>query len=91
MEKYDAILKTINEKIANSERLVEFLRQENGKKDETIRMLKKKTGDLEQAYYDATSENNELTSENEKLKKANSELLKANKYLKDENNKLNSF
>lgn len=47
MEKYDAILRTINDKIAECERFVEFLRQENGSLLETNRMLNEKAAKLE--------------------------------------------
>lgn len=46
MEKYEAILKTINDKIANSEKLIEYLREENEKKDAIIRKLEAKNIEL---------------------------------------------
>ena len=40
MEKYDAIFKTINDKIATQEDIIEMYRKETAEKDATIRELK---------------------------------------------------
>lgn len=68
MEKYDAILRTINDKIADQEGIIKMYRKEAPEKDAIIRELKAKVSDLELALCDETQKNNELTSENEALR-----------------------
>ena len=58
MENYAFILKTINDKIADCERMIEYYREEISKKDDTIRELKEKVALLEEAnrgFAEATS------------------------------------
>lgn len=98
MENYDAILRTINDKIASGEKTIEWLREELSKSEKTISELVAKNGDLELSYCDATSTSNELTSENEQLRKRVEALMDeitglkaANEALRAENSKLSNF
>lgn len=98
MEKYAAIFKTINDKIADQEDIIEMYRKETAEKDATIRELKNKVGYLELALCDETQKNNELTSENKELKETletledeNIELRKTIEALKAEINNLENF
>ncbi len=98
MEKYDAILRAINDKIAGQESTIEWYREEMSKNDVTIRELKAKVSDLELSLCDETQKNNELTAENEQLKETLEtyedeiiELRKAIESLKAENDKLSTF
>lgn len=54
MEKYEAILKVINDKIEDSERLIEYLREGNGKKDEIIRKLEAENATLKKKIDNLT-------------------------------------
>lgn len=91
MEKYDAILRLINEKIENQEGIIEMYRRESVEKDATIRELQQKNGDLELAYCDETQKNNELSTENEALRDEIVTLKKVIESLKAEVNNLANF
>ena len=54
MEKYDAILKAINDKLADYERTVEYYREEMPKKDEIIRKYKEENEKLKAKLDDLT-------------------------------------
>lgn len=54
MEKYEAILKVINDKIAESERMIAFLREGNGKKEEIICKLKAENTELKKKIENLT-------------------------------------
>lgn len=95
MEKYDAIFRTINDKIAEQEDVIKMYRKTTAEKDATIRELKAKVSDLELALYDETQKNNELTSGYKNLKAYNDALYEANTDLKKTiealNKKINEF
>lgn len=54
MEKYAAILKTINDKIAEQEDVIEYYRDEVSKKDNIIRDLEAKIKSLEEKIDNLT-------------------------------------
>lgn len=91
MKKYEAILKTINDKIADSENLIEYYREETAKKDATIRELKEKTEQLEKDFCEAQKQAFDYADEARKLTDEIEALKKANEALRIENNKLNKF
>ena len=91
MEKYDAILKTINDKIADCERLIEWYREETLKKETTIRELTEKAEQLEKDYCEAQKQAFDYAEENKKLTDEIEALKKANEALRIKNNKLNKF
>ena len=98
MEKYDAILRLINDKLESQEGIIEMYRKESAEKSETIREFRNKVGDLELALCDETQKNNELTSENKDLKETletledeNIELRNTIEALKSEINNISNF
>ena len=54
MEKYEAILKTINDKIADCERMIEYYREEVPTRDNIIRDLNTKIKSLEEKIENLT-------------------------------------
>ena len=91
MEKYAAIYKTINDKIASQEDIIEMYRRETTEKDALIRELKAKVSDLELALCDETQKNNELENSYEKKLDEISELKVANAKLIAKINELEKF
>ena len=81
MEKYEAILRTINDKIADCEKTIEYYREVMSQKDATIRMAearafqaeqefsnaKARLETLEKAYENKLDETNDLKAANAKL------------------------
>lgn len=91
MEKYDAILKTINDKIADCERIIEWYREEKAKAEAIIRELSEKAEQLEKDFCEAQKQAFDYADEARKLTDENEALKKANEALKAENNRLNKF
>lgn len=91
MEKYDAILKTINDKIADCERLIEFLRQENGSLLETNRMLNEKVAKLEKDLSEERQANAKLNEAYDRQRDELDDFKAANEALKAEINHINKF
>ena len=89
MEKYDAIFRTINDKIASQEDIIEMYRKETTEKDALIRELKAKVSDLELALCDETQKNNELSTAYENLNAYKDALCDANTDLKKTIERLN--
>lgn len=88
MEKYDAIIKCINDTLKDKESSLNYYREEMPKRDARIRELENKVGYLELALCDETQKNNELISEVERLKAYNDALNEGNAALRDEIKKL---
>lgn len=81
MENYDAILRTINNKIADCENTIEWYRGEVARIEEFNKELQKHLEQAEAKAHALSKELERLTEENEALKKANETLRKqANKF-----------
>lgn len=76
MEKYEAILKTINDKIADCENLIEYYRGEVARIELFNTDLTKHLEQAEGKAYALAKEVEKLTKANEELKKANEALRK---------------
>ena len=76
MENCNFILKTINEKIAGQEGMINFYREEASKKEDTIRELETKLSASENLRVCNLEIIENLKIENEALKEANEELRK---------------
>ena len=76
MENYAFILKTINDKIADCERMIEYYREEVSEKNDTIRELETKLSASENLRVCNLEIIENLKIENEALKEANEELRK---------------
>lgn len=91
MEKYDAILRTINDKIADQEGIIKMYRKEAPEKDATIRQLKLKVAELEKALSESGKHNALLKEAYDEQRDELDDYKVANQALKDEIHKLSKF
>jgi chromosome segregation ATPase len=91
MEKYDAILKTINDKIADQEGIIKMYRKESAEKDATIRELKGHIEVVEAKLKELSNNYDKLYDSFDKKLDEISELKTANAKLTVKINELEKF
>ena len=91
MEKYDAIFRTINDRIAELEDIIKMYRKETAEKDATIRKLEANVSQAEQYLNNAKARLDELENSYEKKLDEISELKAANAKLTAKINEFEKF
>ena len=91
MEKYAAILKTINDKIASQEDIIEMYRRETTEKDATIRELENMAAELKKALNEIETAYEKLNEAYDKKRDELDAFKTANEALKAEINNISKF
>ena len=91
MENITAILKTINDKIATQEDIIEMYRKETAEKDATIRELENKAAELEKALNESETSYAKLNEAYDKQRDDLDDYKAANEALKAEINNISAF